>query len=189
MDAKQTTLTTYVGDMHALEHHMLQPFQQQLKLTKDHAEAHQVVQQLVDTATRHVTELAHRNEQLGHPTKSISDTVKTAVSAIFGLGAAAIDTVRPQQVSKALRDSYTAVNHAVIGYVMLQTTALALADQETADLAARHLQDHAHNAQAIASVMPKLVLADVRDDVGQVPDVSQQITGNQQVSFLYHASK
>jgi ferritin-like metal-binding protein YciE len=189
MDDKNRTLTTYVGDMHALEHHMLEPFQRQLDLTKDVPEAHQVVQQLVDTAQRHETALDARVKQLGHPQKNVSDTVKAAVAALFGVAAGAIDSVRPQQVSKALRDSYTATNHAIIAYIMLQTTALALNDQETATLAAQHLQNHVHNAQAIASIMPSLVIYDLSDDVGPVsPDVTKQVTGNKQVGSLYQSS-
>ncbi|MBA3945683.1 MAG: DUF892 family protein [Herpetosiphonaceae bacterium] len=189
MDDKNRTLTTYVGDMHALEHHMLEPFQRQLELTKDSPEAHQVVQQLVDTARRHETALDARVQQLGHPQKTVTDSVKAAVAALFGVAAGAIDTVRPQQVSKALRDSYTATNHAIIAYIMLQTTAIALNDQETATLAEQHLQDCVHNAQAIASVMPTLVIKDVSDDVGPVsPDLAKQVTSNKQVGSLYQSS-
>jgi hypothetical protein len=119
----------------------------------------------------------------------VTDAVKAGVAGIFGVAAGAIDHVRPQSVSKALRDSYTAINHAIISYIMLQTSGLALNDTETATLAVQLLQDSVHNAQAIASVMPSLVVQDISDDVGNVSsDAASQVTGNQQLGFLYQAA-
>jgi len=188
MDDRNRTLTTYVGDMHALEQHLQEAFEVQLKLTKDTPDAHAVVQQLLTSTNNHITALEQRVEALGHPEKTISDTIKTAVAGFFGMAAGAIDAVRPQQVSKALRDSYTATNHAIIGYIMLQTTGVGLNDQETADLAERHLADHVANAQAIANVMPSLVVKDLSDDVGNVSaGAAETVTSNQKLSQLYHS--
>ena len=152
------TLTTYVGDMHAWEEHILEPFERQLELTKGTPEAQVVVQQLVTTTRQHIKALEQRVKTLGHTGKNITDALKTGVSELFGVAAATINSVRPQTVSKALRDDYTATNHAIIGYIMLQTTALALHDETTAELAASHLADHVKNAQAIAAIMPAFVI-------------------------------
>ena len=188
MDDRNRTLTTYVGDMHALEEHMLEAFETQLELTQDTPDAHAVAQQLVSTTRNHITALQQRVAALGHPEKTLTDSIKTAVAGLFGLAAGAIDAVRPQQVSKALRDSYTATNHAIIAYVMLQTTGIALNDQETADLAERHLADCVANAQAIASVMPALVVKDLSDDVGGVATGTvDRVVGNQKLSHLYRS--
>ncbi len=94
--------------------------------------------------------------------------------------------MRPQQVSKALRDSYTALNLATISYIMLQTTGIALNDQATADLAERHLSDCVANAQAIASIMPALVVKDLSDDVGNVAiGTADKVTSNEKLRHLY----
>jgi ferritin-like metal-binding protein YciE len=186
MDDRNRTLTTYVGDMHALEEHMLEAFETQLKLTQDTPDAHAVVQQLVSSTRSHITALEQRVAALGHAEKSLTDNIKTAVAGLFGLAAGAIDAVRPQQVSKALRDSYTATNHAIIAYIMLQTTGIALSDQETADLAERHLADCVANAQAIASIMPALVVKDLSDDVGSVAaGTVDRVINNQKLGHLY----
>ena len=187
MEDRIRTLTTYVGDMHALEQHMLEAFESQLKLTQDTPNAHAVVQQLVTSTRNHITALEQRVQALGHTEKTVTDTIKTAVAGLFGMAAGAIDAIRPQQVSKALRDSYTALNHATIGYIMLQTTGVALTDQETADLAERHLNDCVANAQAIASIMPALVVKDLSDDVGNVATgAADTVTGNEKLAHLYH---
>lgn len=186
MDDRTRTLTTYVGDMHALEQHMLEAFETQLKLTQDTPDAQAVVQQLVTSTRNHITALEQRVVALGHTEKTVTDTIKTVVAGLFGLAAGAIDAIRPQQVSKALRDSYTATNHAIIAYIMLQTTGVALSDQETADLAERHLNDCVANAQAIASVMPSLVVKDLSDDVGNVAAGSaEKVTGNEKLRHLF----
>ncbi|HSH78149.1 MAG TPA: DUF892 family protein [Herpetosiphonaceae bacterium] len=189
MGDRNETLATYVGDMHALEKHLLEAYEKQLNLTQGTPDAHQVVQQLVDSTRRHIDALEQRVAAYGAASKGLTDAVKTAVAGLFGVAAGVIDHVRPQSVSKALRDSYTASNHAIIGYIMLQTTGVALNDTEAATLAERHLQDHVRNVQAIASVMPSLVVKDLSDDVGAVtPGAAGTVTSNQQLSFLYQSS-
>ena len=188
MGDRNETLQTYVGDMHALEKHLLEAFEKQLNLTQGTPDAHSVVQQLVDSTRRHVDTLEQHVTKFGEVDKGVTDAIKTAVAGLFGVAAGVIDHIRPQAVSKALRDSYTATNHAIISYVMLQTTGVALNDTETAALAERHLQDCVSNAQAIANVMPSLVVKDLSDDVGAVsPGAAAQVTGNQQLRFLYRS--
>ena len=45
-----------------------------------------------------------------------------------------IDKIRAEELSKDLRDDYTALNLSAISYVMLITTSLACGDRETAEL-------------------------------------------------------
>lgn len=185
---RNRTLTTYVGDLHALLEHMLEPFERQLDLTKDSPEAREVVQQLVDTTRKNSAALDQRVKELGHTEKNITDSLKTGIAELFGVAAGVIDAVRPQQVSKSLRDDYTVTNHAIIASIMLQTTALALNDQKTADLASDVLSDFVGNAQAIASVMPTLVIQDISDDVDiESSNIVSQVTTNQKVSSLFRS--
>lgn len=187
MGNRQETLTTYVGDMHALEKHLLEAFEKQLPLAEDMPDARAVVQQLVDSTERHVQALEQHVATLGDADKGITDAVKSAAAGLAGVAAGAIDWMRPQSISKALRDSYTATNHAIIGYIMMQTTGAALNDTATVSLAELHLQDCVRNAQAIAHVIPSLVVEDLSDDVGAVDaTAATQVTESQQLSFLFH---
>ena len=68
-----------------------------------------------------------------------------------------------EEISKDLRDDYTALNHSVISYVMLNATALALGDQQTADLAERNVKDNAAFVVWINNNMPKFVIKDLQD--------------------------
>jgi ferritin-like metal-binding protein YciE len=187
MGNRQEALATYVGDMHALEKHLLEAFEKQVPLAENMPEAQAVTRQLVDSTRQRVSALEQQLASLGDSGKSITDAVKTAAAGLAGVAAGAIDWMRPQSVSKALRDSYTASNHAIISYIMLQTTGIALNDTATAALAERHLQDCVRNAQAIANIMPSLVVKDLSDDVGSVDaSAATQVTGSQQLGFLFH---
>ncbi len=186
MGDRTETLSTYVGDMLAVEQHLLEAFEKQVNLAEGNPDALTVVNQLVSSTKQRVSALETLATTFGDGSKGVANTVKAAVSGLFGVAAGAIDHVRPQSLSKALRDSYTATNHAIIGYIMLQTTGVALNDNATATLAKSHLESSAKDAQAIASVMPALVVKDLSDDVGSVESgAADQVTSNQSASFLY----
>jgi len=94
------------------------------------------------------------------------------VAAMFGLAAGVIGKMRTEEASKDLRDDYTAINHAIIAYEMMYTTALAAGDTTTADLCKRHWKDNAQFVMEINSFMPKLVLDELTQDGMSVqPDV------------------
>ena len=53
---------------------------------------------------------------------------------------------------------------ASVGYTLLHTTALALGDDETADLAAQNLKVHAGNVQQINHIISEVALAEIQKD-------------------------
>lgn len=164
MDERIQTLTQYLGDVHALERHMLEAFEFQVALSKEQPDANKLAQHLTDTCNEHIAALQKRINELGDPSKTITDALKAAVSGIFGMAAGVVNALRTQMISKAMRDSYTAISLANISYVMLQTTSLALNDKESAGLAEKHLRDWVGNAQAIANLIPDLVVRELSDD-------------------------
>ena len=70
MGDRNEALATYVGDMHALEKHLLEAFERQLNLTEDSPQAHQVVQQLVDSSRRHIDQLEQRLTAIAIPARA-----------------------------------------------------------------------------------------------------------------------
>lgn len=170
------SIQTYVSDMLALERHIGKPLQRQLDMddTAKFGEARSLVAQLKTLNDSHVTALEQCLKALGGHE---ADPVKSGWSALLGVAAGAIDSVRKTKVSKALRDDYTALALAAISYQMLQTTALGLGDRETADLATRHLEDYAKCILAIGQEMHAVVLAELRADgesVGMVDDAARE---------------
>ena len=158
---EQEIITKYLGDMVALESHILQAIGMQAKLLADHADAQQKVQTYRATLSSHVDAVKARlNELGGSPTHPLKEGVAAAVGVAAGL----VDKMRSEEASKDLRDDYTAINHAIIAYEMMYTTALAADDAPTADLCKRHLRDNAEFVMEINNFMPKLVLDELAQD-------------------------
>jgi hypothetical protein len=82
----------------------------------------------------------------------------------MGWAASAIDMVRTNPISKNLRDDYTALNLAAIGYTMLHTTGQALQHEPTADLAAMYLMDYTPLITELNEIVPTVVVRELRDE-------------------------
>jgi ferritin-like metal-binding protein YciE len=158
-------VNSYVTDMLALEQHIQKAINGQIEdLDEDYPEVvgHlRVVEREVEGHIETLKALAERRVEGG---QGLADVVKRAGSAVLGAGAAAVDFVRNEKLPKNLRDDYTATSLAAIGYVMLHTTALSLGDREVADLAHRHLKDHARNVMLLHNLIPGAVIAFLQKD-------------------------
>ena len=151
----------YVGDMVALESHIEQAMDGQVKHTIEHSEAAAAIRRFHDMVKMQRDALKAHLETLGG---SESKPIKEAVAALFGAAAGLIDNVRTKAVSKMLRDDYTAFNHAAMGYSMLHVTAHALGEMETMRLADRHLRGYAKAVQEINQLMPSVVVWELEKD-------------------------
>jgi predicted transcriptional regulator len=161
------TITTYLSDMLALERHVLQPLQHQIADRDVVAmpTAHRVVAEAVAIARTHEQALQERLDALGGHAGS---PVKSTVSAALGGIATALGGVRKTEVAKYLRDDYTALSLASASYTMLQTTARALNDEATAQLAKEHLSDYAGIIMKLSATLPTITIADLRNEGASV---------------------
>jgi hypothetical protein len=164
--------------MLSLEDHIEKALRGQVEDLKDYPEVVSQLKQLHRTVEHHIADLKQLSEQ--RHARSGTDAIKRVGSALLGLGAAAVDLVRNEGLPKNLRDDYTAFSLATIGYVMLNTTALALDDREVADLAQQHFTDYARAVTLLHNVVPGAVLRflreeglSVREDV--LPEISRTI--------------
>jgi ferritin-like metal-binding protein YciE len=157
------TINTYISDMLALEQHIATPLENQVNDSDVQAmpAALRVVREALDVVQAHIGKLEARLEAVGGHGGS---AVKNAVTSAVGVAATAIDKVRKTEVSKNLRDDYTALCLSSAGYTMLHTTALGLGDQETAALAKDHLADVATVIMKISSTLPVAVLAELTQE-------------------------
>src|SRR5213593_3247583 len=104
-DKNRNEVQQYVGDMVALEGHIEQALDGQVKFEVEHAEAAAAIQRF------HLMVRAQRDALKAHLESiggSESHPIKSAVATLFGAAAGAIDTMRTKAVSKMLRDDYTA---------------------------------------------------------------------------------
>lgn len=155
------TIADYVGDMTALESHIEEALDRQLKEVQDDPSALAAVQEFHDTVKRHRDTLRALQEETG---SAVGNPIKGAGSALLGKAAGIIDVLRTEGISKSLRDDYAAFSLAAIGYSMLHTTATALGDKKVASLAERCLQDHADNIMRINEIMPDVVIRELQKD-------------------------
>jgi ferritin-like metal-binding protein YciE len=170
MTERQDTLQQYVSDMLAVERHILPAFENQSKDDRmaKYPEARRLVNKVEATINSHINGLKQHLENLGGDAAS---PVKSAMTAALGVAASVIENMRTDPVSKNLRDDYTALNLAAIGYTMLHTTGQALMDQQTADLAASYLMDYTPLITEINEVIPEVVVSELGDET-EVLDLS-----------------
>jgi ferritin-like metal-binding protein YciE len=166
------TITKYVEDMHSLVTYGLQPMRQQVGQAgqRQHPEAQQAIQAFVTTLEGHVSRLDSRLKALGtSPTTGVQDAASTVAGAVAGL----YSQVRTEAVSKSLRDNYTFLSHCSIAWLMLATTARSLGDHDTEELAEEGYRDCARMVMQIDNIMPRLVVAELRQDGLTAQDVSE----------------
>ena len=157
---KHDIVTKYLADQLALEGHIYQAIDKQVKETQDEPDINPFLTDVRDTLEQHVNVLRARLESLGGQSTS---PIKEAGASILGVAAGVIDKLRAEEVSKDLRDNYTAISLSNISYVMLITTCLACGDRQTADLAARNLKENAQIVMQIGHLIPGIVVRDLSD--------------------------
>jgi ferritin-like metal-binding protein YciE len=174
MKERSDTLQKYVSDMMAVEDHILSAVKRQTEdedIYKHNPQASQIIQSIAQMTEQHSQHLKHQLEAIGgDPAKGLKEVATAALGAIAGM----YDKVRNETVSKMLRDDYTALNLAAVGYTMLHTTGLALQDQGTADLALRHLKHYTSIIMQINQVIPSVVVEDLRDTIPTLNEASIQ---------------
>lgn len=162
---RENAVTSYVTDMLSLETHIAKALKGQISDLEDEAPVLSAdLQEIHATCERHVKRLEILAESRGSAKTGVAETVKKAASSLLGMGAAAVDFIRSEKVPKDLRDDYTAVSLACIGYVMLYTTASALDDLEVANVAYEHLQHHTKSAECLQTIVPGAVLQYLRNE-------------------------
>ncbi len=158
-------VNSYITDMLALESHIHKAVTGQIEdLDEEYPDVARHLRVVEREIEGHIDTLKALVERRADAGQGLADVVKRAGSAILGAGAAAVDFVRNEKLPKNLRDDYTATSLAAIGYVMLHTTALSLGDTEVANLAHRHLKDHARNVMLLHNLIPGAVISFLQKD-------------------------
>ena len=178
MRTAQDTINGYVTDMLALEEHIDKALAAQIQAMADHPRVGADLRIIQRWVRLHIASL----EQLMRSRDAATTTgaIKRAGSSVLGRAAGAIDLLRQEgQQPRNLRDDCAAFSLAAIGYVMLNTTALALGDREVADLAAQHLQNYAKGVIALHYIMPAVVLHAIqREELPAREDVLTEVFQN-----------
>ena len=153
---RNEAINSYITDMLALEDHIEKAIKGQLADLKDYPEVIGTLRDIHTKVEHHISDLRTVSDQ--RKAGGVVESVKRAGSAVAGAAAGVIDLIRTEGLPKNLRDDYTAFSLANIGYVMLHTTALAVEDQEVADLAHQHLRDYTDAVIRLNSLIPAAVV-------------------------------
>src|SRR4051812_43077113 len=167
MKAPSDLLTGYLGDLLAAQHHLFKTVDQQvgdLEVTT-HADVREILTQLHIVLRRHTDALEERIRSLGG---SMTADMKEALTGATGLVASFFGKLRPHMASKSLRDDYILLSACSIGYEMLHATALALRDEETADLALEHFKNITPLVVRLSEIMPNVVVQELTHDVAGI---------------------
>lgn len=170
-------INSYVTDMIALEDHLDKAIRGQIEDFDEERPAYtRHLREIQIQTQQHISTLRGLAERRHVNGGGVAEAIKRFAASVAGAGAALIDIVRNEKLPKDLRDDYTAVNLAVIGYAMLHTTGMALSDQEVADIARRHMTDYAHTVMVLQKIIPSAVLDALREDgLTARPDVLHQV--------------
>lgn len=161
MKDNREQIQPYVADMAAVEKHILEALERQREddTIKDFPNALGLINRLTGLLKTHVENLETHLESL--PGGGVAATVKETVAGVLGGLAGIYDKVRKDKVSRALRDNYTALSLATIGYTMLHSTALGLHQGTTAEISLRNLKELTPYIMELAEIIPTVVLKEL----------------------------
>ena len=152
-------ISDWLGDIVALESHVEEAMDHQLKLETPNAELTATFKSLHDA----VRDSKHRAEEYQ---KSYGSTAGNPIikvgSELLGKAAGLIDKARKDSASKALRDDAPAFSMLNVAYGMLHTTAVALSDDRTAQFAKTGMHTYAHLAQEVSRAIPLAVVEELK---------------------------
>ena len=162
---RENAIQSYVTDMLALEEHIEKAVRAQIAdFEKEYPATVEDLRGIHRHLESHIATLKDLAEKQGGAAHAVGDAIKRAGSIVAGLGAAAIDLVRNEKIAKDLRDDYTALSLASVGYLMLLTTARALERDDIASAAEQHLRDYADDIMTLNNTVPKTVIQVLEED-------------------------
>lgn len=170
-DKKKEQVTKYLADQVGVVGHVYQAIDKQVKATQDEQDINPLLVEIRDTLEQQTESLRSRLEALGGKATS---PVKELGASVLGVAAGVIDKVRAEEVSKDLRDDYTALGLVNISYTMLITTALGAGDRQTAQLCADNLKQTAGFAMDIGKTISYAVVKDLSDLFDLAPNAVQE---------------
>jgi len=169
-----SAIADWVGDIVALESHVEEAMDRQLKLKSDNATLTSTLKRFHDTVRDSKRRAVAFQEQYG---SEAGNPIKKAGSTILGKAAGLVDLVREDSIAKSLRDDYTAYNLVAMAYTMLHTTSMAMGDNETKAFAEQGLRTYAGLVQDVNHVMPEAVLHELKandDDPVKNPNIVEE---------------
>lgn len=159
--ATHQVIADWIGDVVALESHVEEALDHQLKLKSDSPKLTSTIQRFHDTVRDSKKRAEAYQKEYG---STSGNPVIQKGSELLGKAAGLIDQARNDSVAKAIRDDFTAFNHVAMAYTMLHATAMAYDDSATEAFAGQGLKTYAAMVQDINQVISEAVVLDLQNN-------------------------
>ena len=174
----------HLADMQSVEKHILEAIERQREEenVRNDLETNKLLIEIERTLKGHVQALTTLSKQYDGEGES---AFKKAITAAAGVMAGLYDKVRENEVTRMLRDDYTALSLAAMGYTTLHTFGLAIKEQNIADLALSHLKEITPLLVDISKALPVVTAREVAAENDFPVDVSagQEAVRNTQTAW------
>jgi hypothetical protein len=165
-------ISDWIGDIVALESHVEEAMDRQLKLKSNSSATTEAIKRFHDAVRASKQRAVEYREQYG---STPGNPIKELGSNLLGKAAGMVDMLREDSASKALRDDFAAYNLLAVSYTMLHTSSMAFADDQTRAFAEEGLRTYAKLVQEINNVLPEALVADLQENQDDHPVVNPKI--------------
>ncbi len=172
MSDRLSLIQKHVSDQSALERHILEAVKRQRAedMVRADPDVNTLLIEIERTLESHLDALGKLAESYDAKTESV---FKKAFTAAAGVVAGLYDQVRSEEISRDLRDDYTALSLAAMGYTAFTAFGLTIKEPRIADLAERHLKDL---TPLLVSISEKLPVYVVKETVKENPEATVDAT-------------
>jgi hypothetical protein len=172
MSDRLTLIQKHISDQSALERHILEAVKRQRDedVVRADPEVNTLLIEIERTLESHLDAMNMLASSYDAKSESM---LKKAITAVAGVAAGLYDQVRSEEVSRMLRDNYTALSLATMGYTAFTAFGLTIKEPRIADLAERHLKDLTPLLVSISEKLPTYV---VHETVKENPEATVDAT-------------
>lgn len=156
MSNRTDHIKEHISDQLALERHILDAVKRQREdeAMRNNLDANRVVIEIERVLKEHAAALENLSDLYNVDGRA---TLKRAISEVLGVAAGLYDKVRNYKVSRMLRDDYTALSLAAMGYTAMHTFGLTIREDRLAEVGLRHLKDITPLLVELSRVLPLIV--------------------------------
>jgi hypothetical protein len=166
--ARIKTLHSEIARLKALGEQIHQLLRRQLEnaALEAHPEARSWIREVEPKLYAHASALGECLERL----EASPSSIQQALGTVIGTAAGWIEAMRSQEkVSRTLRDDYAALSLALVQTAMLETTASALGDRQTASLARQEVDQLRDALVQLEEVLPSVLDRELREEGKALP--------------------
>ncbi len=159
---REKAIRKHLSDILAVIQHVLEAVERQrgAETVRERPDVNELVIRIERVMKAHVGEIEKLIGTYGAARESL---LKKVVTGALGAAAGVYDKRRKYELSRMLRDDYTALNLAAISYVMLHTFGLSIGEENVAEVAHRHLTNIPPLLKNIRETIPHAVLAEIAE--------------------------